>query len=314
MAAIKTVGIVGTGVIGASWTGLFLANGLRVLVSDPAPGSKQKLDKYLQSIWPDLKKIGLAPGASLDNYQFVGTSLKDHYSKIDFIQENAPEKLELKTSLLAEIDAATRPDVVIASSSSGLPSSKFIGKCTTNPGRILIGHPFNPPHLMPLVEVVPHPETSQDSVNTAIAFYKSLNKSPVVLHKEVPGFAANRLQAALCSEAYSLVSRGVISAEDLDLCVTNSLGPRWALTGPLMSNAMGGGGGTDGFRHLLEHLGPASEAWLADMREHAFIFNKKSLDGLSASVGEELEGKDVQKLEAERDRLLVEILKLKAGK
>ncbi|KAI5240756.1 putative hydroxyacyl-CoA dehydrogenase [Aureobasidium subglaciale] len=314
MAAIKTVGIVGTGVIGASWTGLFLANGLRVLVSDPAPGSKQKLDKYLQSIWPDLKKIGLAPGASLDNYQFVGTSLKDHYSKIDFIQENAPEKLELKTSLLAEIDAATRPDVVIASSSSGLPSSKFIGKCTTNPGRILIGHPFNPPHLMPLVEVIPHPETSQDSVNTATAFYKSLNKSPVVLHKEVPGFAANRLQAALCSEAYSLVSRGVISAEDLDLCVTNSLGPRWALTGPLMSNAMGGGGGTDGFRHLLEHLGPASEAWLADMREHAFVFNKQSLDGLSASVGEELEGKDVQKLEAERDRLLVEILKLKAGK
>ncbi|KAI5235679.1 putative hydroxyacyl-CoA dehydrogenase [Aureobasidium subglaciale] len=324
MAAIKTVGIVGTGVIGASWTGLFLAAGLRVLVSDPAPGSKQKLDKYLQSIWPDLKKIGLAPGASLDNYQFVGTSLKDHYSKIDFIQENAPEKLELKTSLLAEIDAATRPDVVIASSSSGLPSSKFIGKCTTNPGRILIGHPFNPPHLMPLVEVVPHPETSQDSVNTAMAFYKSLNKSPVVLHKEVPGFAANRLQAALCSEAYSLktlVSHAesfdaicIFSNECTDLCVTNSLGPRWALTGPLMSNAMGGGGGTDGFRHLLEHLGPASEAWLADMREHAFVFNKKSLDGLSASVGKELEGKDVQMLEAERDRLLVEILKLKAGK
>ncbi|KAI5195015.1 putative hydroxyacyl-CoA dehydrogenase [Aureobasidium subglaciale] len=314
MAAIKTVGIVGTGVIGASWTGLFLANGLRVLVSDPAPGAEQKLDKYLQTVWPDLKKIGLASSASLNNYQFVGTSLKDHYSKIDFLQENAPEKLELKTSLLAEIDAATRPDVVIASSSSGLPSSKFVGKCTTNPGRILIGHPFNPPHLMPLVEVVPHPETSQESVKTAVAFYRSLNKSPVVLHKEVPGFAANRLQAALCSEAYSLVSRGVMSAEDLDLCVTNSLGPRWALTGPLMSNAMGGGGGTDGFRHLLEHLGPASEAWLADMREHAFVFNKESLDGLSASVGEELEGKDVQKLEAERDRLLVEVLKLKAGK
>ncbi|THW96722.1 putative hydroxyacyl-CoA dehydrogenase [Aureobasidium pullulans] len=312
MSAIRTVGVVGTGVIGASWTGLFLANGLRVVVSDPASGSEKKLKKYLQNIWPDLKKIGLKSGASLDNYQFVGTSLKDHYFKVDFIQENAPEKIEIKTSLLAEIDAATRPDIVIASSSSGLPSSKFIGKCTNNPGRILIGHPFNPPHLMPLVEIVPNPKTEKSSVETAVQFYKSLNKRPVVLHQEVPGFAANRLQAALCSEAYSLVSRGIISAEDLDACVTNSLGPRWALTGPLLANAMGGGGGTDGFRHLLEHLGPATEVWLKDMQENAFEFNKESLDALSTSVGEELKGKDVQFLEAERDRLLVEILKLKS--
>ncbi|KAI4724790.1 putative hydroxyacyl-CoA dehydrogenase [Aureobasidium sp. EXF-10728] len=313
MSMIKTVGIVGTGVIGASWAGLFLSRGLRVIVSDPASNSGQKLDKYLKTIWPDLKKIGLAPGASLDNYQFVGASLKDHYSKVDFVQENAPEKLEIKTKLLAEIDAATRSDVVIASSSSGLPSSKFIGD-TKNPGRILIGHPFNPPHLMPLVEVVPHPKTDKASVDAAVEFYKSLNKRPVVIKKEVPGFAANRLQAALCSEAYSLVSRGILSAEDLDAdaCVTNSLGPRYALTGPLMSNAMGGGGGTDGFRHLLEHLGPATETWLADMREHAFVFNNESLDTLSASVGKELEGKDVQALEAERDRLLVEILRLKS--
>ncbi|THX59361.1 putative hydroxyacyl-CoA dehydrogenase [Aureobasidium pullulans] len=308
MSAIRTVGVVGTGVIGASWTGLFLANGLRVVVSDPASGSEKKLNKYLENIWPDLKKIGLKSGASLDNYQFVGTSLKDHYSQSRF---HSREKIEIKTSLLAEIDAATRPDIVIASSSSGLPSSKFIGKCTNNPGRILIGHPFNPPHLMPLVEIVPNPKTEKSSVETAVQFYKSLNKRPVVLH-QVPGFAANRLQAALCSEAYSLVSRGIISAEDLDACVTNSLGPRWALTGPLLANAMGGGGGTDGFRHLLEHLGPATEVWLKDMQENAFEFNKESLDALSTSVGEELKGKDVQFLEAERDRLLVEILKLKS--
>ncbi|CAD0011462.1 unnamed protein product [Aureobasidium pullulans] len=288
MSAIRTVGVVGTGVIGASWTGLFLANGLRVVVSDPASGSEKKLNKYLENIWPDMKKIGLKSGASLDNYQFVGTSLKDHYSKVDFIQEvinvvpRYAEKIEIKTSLLAEIDAATRPDIVIASSSSGLPSSKFIGKCTNNPGRILIGHPFNPPHLMPLVEIVPNPKTEKSSVETAVQFYKSLNKRPVVLHQEVP-----------------------------DACVTNSLGPRWALTGPLLANAMGGGGGTDGFRHLLEHLGPATEVWLKDMQDHAFEFNKESLDALSTSVGEELKGKDVQSLEAERDRLLVEILKLK---
>ncbi|TIA34723.1 putative hydroxyacyl-CoA dehydrogenase [Aureobasidium pullulans] len=288
MSAIRTVGVVGTGVIGASWTGLFLANGLRVVVSDPASGSEKKLNKYLENIWPDLEKIGLKSGASLDKYQFVGTSLKDHYSKVDFIQENAPEKIEIKTSLLAEIDAATRPDI--------------------NPHRTSL----QSPHLMPLVEIVPNPKTEKSSVETAVQFYKSLNKRPVVLHQEVPGFAANRLQAALCSEAYSLVSRGIISAEDLDACVTNSLGPRWALTGPLLANAMGGGGGTDGFRHLLEHLGPATEVWLKDMQENAFEFNKESLDALSTSVGEELKGKDVQFLEVERDRLLVEILKLKS--
>lgn len=230
---------------------------------------------------------------------------------------------------MAEIDAAAGSDVVIASSSSGLPSSKFIGKCTNNPGRILIGHPFNPPHLMPLVEVVPHPKTDKASIDTAVEFYKSLNKKPIVIKREIPGFASNRLQAAICSEAYSLVSRGILSAEDLgqchpkvlarhynltndtDTCVTNSLGPRYALMGPLMSNAMGGGGGTDGFRHFLEHLGPATKIWLDDMREHTFKYDNQSLDSLSASVGKELEGKDVQALEAERDRLLVEIMRLK---
>ncbi|KAH0365691.1 putative hydroxyacyl-CoA dehydrogenase, partial [Aureobasidium melanogenum] len=313
MSTIKTVGVVGTGVIGASWTGLFLARGLRVVVADPASDSKQKLDKYLNKIWPDLEKIGLAQGASLDNYQFVGASLEDHYSKVDFIQENAPEKLEVKTKLLAEIDAAARPDVVIASSSSGIPSSKFIGECTNNPGRILIGHPFSPPHLMPLVEVVPHPGTDKASVDTAVEFYNTLNKKPVVLKKEIPGHVGNRLQAAICSEAYSLVSRGILSADDLDTVVTNSLGPRYALTGPMMSNAMGGGGGPEGFKHFTEHLGPAFKTWLDDMREHAFEYNNENLDSLSTSVGKELEGKDVQALEAERDRLLVEIMRLKGG-
>ncbi|KAH0173040.1 putative hydroxyacyl-CoA dehydrogenase, partial [Aureobasidium melanogenum] len=310
MAAIKTVGIVGTGVIGSSWTGLLLARGFKVLVSDPAPGSEQKLSQYLKNVWPDMQKLGLADGASLDNYKFVGPSMKDHYQELDFVQENAPERVDLKVKLVAEIDAATRPDVVIASSSSGLPSSKFIQECK-NPGRILIGHPFNPPHLMPLVEVVPNPHTTQATITHALDFYKSLKKTPVLIKKEVPDFAANRLQAVLCSEAYSLVSRGIISAQDLDNCVTNSLGPRWALTGPLMSNAMGGGGGTDGFRHLLEHLGPASKVWLDDVKQHAFSYDKEGLDALSASVGEQLEGQDVQALESKRDRQLIELLQIK---
>lgn len=237
--AIRTVGVIGTGVIGASWTGLFLAHGLRVLVSDPAPNAESKLQSYLESIWPTLEDVGLAPNASLSNYQFVGASMQQHYSELDFVQEvrcglrlrtptyeepsrtdhawrkNAPERLDLKTKLLGEIDAGTRPEVTIASSSSGIPSSQFIAQCNKAPERVLIGHPFNPPHLMPLVEVVPHPKTAKANIEAALSFYKSLGRRPVHIRQEVPGFAANRLQAVLCNEAYSLVSRGIMSAKDL---------------------------------------------------------------------------------------------------
>ncbi|KAM4063092.1 3-hydroxyacyl-CoA dehydrogenase, NAD binding domain-containing protein [Hirsutella rhossiliensis] len=312
--AIQTVGVVGTGVIGASWTGLFLAHGLRVLVSDPAPGAEKKLQDFLEGIWPTLQSIGLKPNASLSNYTFVGASMDGHYAEVDFIQENAPERLDLKTKLLGEIDAATRPEVVIASSSSGIPSSQFISKCAKNPGRVLIGHPFNPPHLMPLVEVVPHPKTDKASVEQAIAFYQSLDRNPVHIRQEVPGFAANRLQAALCNEAYSLVSRGILSAQDLDACVTTSLGPRWAVTGPLLANAMGGGGGSDGFKHLLEHLGPASQSWAQDMQKHAFQWDTASLDALSSSVAEELKLKDIKDLERQRDEQLVELFRMRRSK
>ncbi|KAH7041566.1 3-hydroxyacyl-CoA dehyrogenase [Microdochium trichocladiopsis] len=310
--AIKTVGVVGTGLIGASWTGLFLAHGLRVLVADPAPGAAEKLAKYLETIWPTLAQLGpgLASGASLANYEFVGTSLGERFAEVDFVQENAPEKQQLKTTVVGEIDAKTRPDVIIASSSSGIPSSQFVSECRVNPARVLIGHPFNPPHLMPLVEVVPHPGTDTAKTEEAMAFYRSLGKKPVHLRKEVPGFVANRLQAVVCNEAYSLVTRGVLSAEDLDLCMTSSLGPRWAVTGPLVSNAMGGGGGAEGFRHFIEHLGPAFDSWLEDIRANRFQSTKESLDLLMARVDEALSTSDAGALEARRDRLLVQMLRL----
>ncbi|KAH7475016.1 3-hydroxyacyl-CoA dehyrogenase [Fusarium oxysporum f. sp. albedinis] len=311
--SIRTVGVVGTGVIGASWAGLFLAHGLRVLVSDPAPNAEKGLKDAIHTILPTLEAIRPHSNVDLSKLEFVGSSLGDRLGEVDFIQENAPERTDLKIKLIAELDAGTRPGVVIASSSSGIPSSQFISHCAKNPGRVLIGHPFNPPHLMPLVEVVPHPGTDSDSVDTAVSFYKSIGKTPVVIHKEVPGFAANRLQAVLCNEVYSLVSNGVMSAKDVDTCVTSSLGPRWAVTGPLMSNAMGGGGGRDGFRHLLEHLGPASQKWLEHIKANTFQWDPESLDKLTESVGEELQGADVKQLEKKRDRLLVEILKLKGN-
>lgn len=219
--------------------------------------------------------------------------------------------------------------MIIASSSSGIPSSQFISQCAVNPARVLIGHPFNPPHLIPLVEVVPHPTTAASVTEAAIAFYKSLGRTPVHIRQELPGFAANRLQTALLNEAYSLVSRGIISAEDLgecenrrtirdqqlrrnlDTCVTNSLGPRWAATGPLLSYTMAGGGGMDGLKHALEHFSPASRSWLDDMKAHTFTWAPKDIDALSASISEALSGKDPKDLERKRDDLLVKILSLR---
>nr|POE94217.1 l-carnitine dehydrogenase [Quercus suber] len=259
---IKTVGVVGTGVIGISWTGLFLARGLRVIVSDPAPGAEENLFAELKAMWPTLEAIGLSPGASMANCDFVGPSLAGRWDEVDFVQENAPERQTLKEQLIAEIDAGCREDVVIASSSSGIPSSQFVGHCAKNAGRVLIGHPFNPPHLMPLVEIVPHPGTHANSVAVTRAFYTLLGKKPIVLKQEIPGFVANRLQAAITAEAFSLVHRGILTAEDLDACMTTSLGPRYALSGPFMSNVMGGGGSKTGFKHLVLHIGPAMNVWL----------------------------------------------------
>jgi 3-hydroxyacyl-CoA dehydrogenase len=148
--------------------------------------------------------------------------------------------VEWKQGLFKTLNKHTRKDVVIASSSSGLPSSAFIGRYQIDPSRILVGNPFNPPHLIPLVEVVPHPDTSHQSIMTTLDFYRSLGKRPIHIHQEIPGLVANRLQAAINSEAYSLISRGIVSAEDLDAAVTSGPGLHWALTDPVTTNALGG--------------------------------------------------------------------------
>ncbi|KJX97784.1 3-hydroxyacyl-CoA dehydrogenase like protein [Zymoseptoria brevis] len=277
---------------------------VHMILANPGEGAEKKLKANIQSFWPTLKELGLAEGASIDNYEFVGSSLGKRSA------ENAPERPDIKSKLLAELDNGTRPDVVIASSSSSIPSSQFIDQCQ-HPERVLIGHPFNPPHLMPLVEIVPHPKTSQTAIETTRMFYASIGRRSIVVKQEIPGFVANRLQAALLNEAYSLVSRGILSAEDLDAAVTPSLGPRWATVGPFMANAMGGGGGSDGFRHLLEHLGPYSQKWVDDMREHAFAMTTENIDSLTRSVDEKLQGKNVKELEAERDAKLVELFERK---
>lgn len=225
--------------------------------------------------------------------------------------QNGPENVEFKSKLFARIDAAAKPGVVIASSSSGLPSSSFLSGCKNDPSRILIGHPFNPPHLVPLVEVVPHPQTSESSIVTALDFYKSVGKSPIRVNIETPGFLANRIQAAVLMEAYSLVSRGVASAQDVDTAMTTGLGLRWALTGPYMTNILGGGGGADGFEKMVTKLGPAIASWVKDMEEHKYVVGEGNFEKINNSVKDVVRQTDLEKLEKERDDLLVQLIAMK---
>ncbi|KAF5974935.1 3-hydroxyacyl dehydrogenase [Fusarium coicis] len=306
---IRTVAIVGCGVIGMGWAVLFLSRGLKVIISDPMEGAENALKAYFEQSRSYLEEFG-DYDKLVSNYEFVH-DIVPRLAEADFIQENGPERLEFKRGLIATLDQHARPGVVIASSSSGLPSSEFIQQCKRDSTRVLIGHPFNPPHLIPLVEVVPHPGTSSESVNTALNFYRSVGKRPILLHHEVPGFVSNRLQAAINNEAYSLISRGIVSAEDLDAAVTSGPGLRWALTGPIATNALGGGGGPEGFSQRMERLGPAIRGWEDDILKHRFDWSEQRISVLQESVSKSLGAVNWDKLVKERDLVLLQLLAAK---
>jgi carnitine 3-dehydrogenase len=304
---IRRVAVIGTGVIGASWVAHFLARGLDVIAVDPSPGAEDRLRSDIAAHWPILTQIGLASGASPDHLDFT-TDLEMAVADVDFVQENGPEREDLKHALFARLDTATPPEVVLASSSSGLLPSVIQDGCPTHPERVLIGHPFNPPHLIPLVEVVPGSRTSVAAIDTAMAFYTAVGKRPIRLQQELPGHVANRLQAALWREAYSLVDRGVASVTDIDTAIAYGPGLRWAVLGPFVNQHLSGG--TGGLAHVLDHLGPPMIAWWDDLRQPNLT--PELTAKLVAGVDEELAGIDQTKLVAHRDAVLNALLAAKA--
>src|SRR6266498_905718 len=219
---VRRIAIVGTGVIGASWAAEFLAHGFDVVATDPAPNAEQNLRKYIDAAWPALTAKGLEKNASRERLTF-SPDLKETVSRADLVQENGPERPDFKIKLFAEIDAATPADSIIASSSSGITPSVMQSQCK-HPERIVIGHPFNPPHVIPLVEVVGGTKTSPEAIQRAIAFYASIGKKPIHLHKELPGHVGNRLQAALYKEVMYLIQQGVLSVSDADDAVSYGAG------------------------------------------------------------------------------------------
>ncbi len=301
---VQRVAVVGTGVIGASWAAHFLAHGLDVTATDPSPGAEERLRSDVAAIWPTLT---FAAGGSLERLTFTADPA-EAVADADFVQENGPEREDVKHRLFAVLDAAARPEVVLASSSSGMLPSTIARGCPRHPERVVIGHPFNPPHLIPLVEVVPGERTSEQAVEAALAFYTAVGKKPIRLRQELPGHVANRLQAALWQEAYSLVERGVATVADIDTAIAHGPGLRWAVLGPFANQHLSGGPG--GIAHVLEHLGPPTEAWWRDLGQ--VTLTPELVATIVAGVDEELAGVDPAELVARRDAVLTALLAAKA--
>src|SRR6516162_10098918 len=303
---IRRIAIIGTGVIGASWSALFLARGLQVVATDPAPNAEASLRKFVDTAWPALKRLGLSAGASQSNLKFT-TDLAQAVAGIDLVQENGPERIEFKQKLYGQLDELLAPDVIIASSSSGLTMSEIQKGAAAHPERCVIAHPFNPPHLIPLVEIVGGAKTSVETIRRVAEFYTSIGQKTVRVNKEMPGHVANCLQAALAREVYYLVAEGIVSAADVDTALSWGPGLRWGVMGNMMLNHLGGGPG--GIEHFFQQFSGPMTAWWKTLGSPALTpeMQKKLIDSVHAEVGT----RSIADLEAERDEVLLGLIELR---
>jgi len=304
---VKRVAIIGTGVIGASWAALFLAKGLDVVATDISPDAEVRLRAYIDQVWPALETLGVAAGASRSRLTFT-TDLTAAVSGVDLVQENGPERIDFKKVLYKQLDELLPPDTLIASSSSGLTMSEIQSACEHHPERCVIGHPFNPPHLIPLVEIVGGAKTSQDTIQRVTEFYTALGKRTIRLNKEVPGHVANRLQAALWREVVHLVSEGVVSVADADTAVCWGPGLRWGIMGPNMLFHLGGGQG--GIEHFFDQFTGPMTAWWNVLGSPTITPELR--EKVIAGVREEAGSRSTDELAARRDEVLLGLLALRA--
>jgi 3-hydroxyacyl-CoA dehydrogenase len=304
--SIRRIAIIGTGVIGASWTALYLAKGLQVVATDIAPNAEAALRKFVDNAWPALKRLGLSPRASRSNLKFTA-DLAQAVAGVDLVQENGPERIDFKQKLYGQLDELLPPDVIIASSSSGLTMSEIQKGAASHPERCVIAHPFNPPHLIPLVEIVGGAKTSEETVRRAADFYTAIGQKTVRLNKEMPGHVANRLQAALAREVYYLVSEGVVSATDVDTALCWGPGLRWGIMGNMMLNHLGGGPG--GIEHFFQQFAGPTMAWWKTLGSPALTpeVQKTLIDSVHAEAG----SRTIEELEAERDEVLLGLIELR---
>lgn len=301
---IRKIGIVGGGLIGLSWASLFLARGLDVLVYDPQPAVQDEIKPFVESAWPGLRSLELTLSTSVRLPRFT-TRIED-LADVQFIQENGPDRLEIKHLTVARLEAVIRHDVPIASSTSSLIATD-IQAGAKNPERIFVAHPMNPPHMVPLVEIVAGGQTESRYIDVAEAFYQHMKRVTIRVRKEVIGHVANRLTSALYREAVYIAAAGIASVEDIDKAVSYGPGIRWALMGPHLTYHLGGGKG--GYRHYLDHLGPTQERRWEELGTSKL--DEALKQQLVAGIDAELQGQDQQTLLKRRDAALAEILKIK---
>ncbi|MGV0096165.1 3-hydroxyacyl-CoA dehydrogenase NAD-binding domain-containing protein [Streptomyces californicus] len=300
---VRRVACVGAGVIGGGWAAHFLARGYDVTAWDPAPDAAVRLRRLIAAAWPALERLGLAEGASQDRLTVPATP-EEAVAEAQFVQESAPEKLELKRGLLARLDAAAPAGTVIASSTSGYPMTDMQTEAA-DPGRLVVGHPFNPPYLIPLVEVVGGERTTPAAVDWASRFYTVAGKSVITMDREVPGFIANRLQEALWREALHMVANGEATVAEIDASITEGPGLRWAVMGPMLTFALAGGEG--GMAHMLDHFGPSLKSpWT---RLEAPELDRALYEAVVAGCEEAADGRGIADLVAERDRGVIDVLR-----
>ncbi len=302
MPEFERAAVLGAGVIGASWASLFLARGLTVDVFDPAERAEAEVRGYVARAWPALTRLGLAPAADPERLNFHTTPMAA-VREASFVQESVPECLEIKHALFAEIEPHLAPDAIVASSASGLMVSEM-QQGWRDPSRFLLGHPFNPPHLIPLVELFANDRTAEGVLEEAEDFYKGIGKVTIRLERETPGHVANRLQAALWREAIHLVASGVASVEDVDKAVWAGPGLRWAVMGPHMLFHLAAGPG--GMADFCERYRDSMHRWWADLG--APELSPEVAAALAAGAAEEANGLNVEALSAKRDALLLALL------
>ena len=298
------IGVVGGGLIGMSWASLFLACGADVVVTDPRAEAADELDRFAADAWPHLSALGQTVSDSPGKANF-STDI-NILRGVTHVQENAPDRIEVKHRVIAEIEAAVSRDTIIASSTSSLKATDIQARAR-HPERILVAHPMNPPHLVPMVELVAGNLTAPDTIDRAEAFYRAMKRVPIRVKKEVPGHLANRLTAALYREAVDLVAQGVADVADIDRAIACGPGMRWALMGPHLTYHLGGGAG--GYRHYLDHLGPTQEARWRDLGQSSLTEDLK--EKLVAGVNAELETQDTKTLTQRRDSALVALAAIK---
>jgi carnitine 3-dehydrogenase len=303
---VHRIAIVGTGVIGASWAAYYLARGFEVVATDPWPQAEANLRKYVDDAWPLLTQVGLSPGASRDRLTFT-PDMSRALAQADWVQENAPERPDFKIKLFAQMDEVTPPNSIIASSSSGITMDVIQSGCK-RPERCVIGHPFNPPHVVPLVEVVGGAKTSEATIERAMAFYASIGKKPVRLYKALPGHVANRFQAALYKEVLYLVQQGVLSVADADVAVCYGPGIRWGVMGPSLQWHVGGGQG--GIQHFMEHLMDPLAGMMKTLGTPEITpqLKRTVVDAVLKEAG----GRSVEQLAREENAVLTGLLKLRS--